>query len=128
MLDHLIINLDANAESSLQSQIQQSVVEAILARAILPGDKLPSSRALASQLGVSRNTVVLAYQALIDTGYIQPRERSGYIVSSDAPVSHLTESPATAIGTVIHAAAREDGGEGVDWRDKIVGACSDIRP
>jgi GntR family transcriptional regulator/MocR family aminotransferase len=77
MLDHLIINLDANAESSLQSQIQQSVVEAILARAILPGDKLPSSRALASQLGVSRNTVVLAYQALIDTGYIQPRERSG---------------------------------------------------
>ena len=61
MLDHLIINLDANAESSLQSQIQQSVVEAILARAILPGDKLPSSRALAAQLGVSRNTVVLAY-------------------------------------------------------------------
>jgi len=44
-------------EASLQVQIRQSVVEAILARAILPGDKLASSRALAKQLGVSRNTV-----------------------------------------------------------------------
>ena len=94
MLDHLIINLDAKADSSLQSQIQQSVVEAILARAILPGDKLPSSRALAGQLGVSRNTVVLAYQALIDTGYVQTRERSGYVVSSDAPVTRLMEPAA----------------------------------
>ena len=126
MLDHLIINLDANAESSLQSQIQQSVVEAILARAILPGDKLPSSRALAGQLGVSRNTVVLAYQALIDTGYIQPRERSGYIVSSDAPVSHLATTPGAT--THEHAGTVENSDTGVDWRDKIVGACSDIRP
>ena len=67
MLDHLIISLDPKAEASLQSQIRQSVVEAILSRAILPGDKLPSSRAPAEQLPVSRNTVVLAYQALIDT-------------------------------------------------------------
>ena len=83
MLDHLIINLDPGAETSLQAQIRESVVEAILARAILPGDRLPSSRMLAAQLGVSRNTVVLAYQALIDTGFVQPRERSGYVFSDD---------------------------------------------
>ena len=52
MLDHLIINLDPGAETSLQAQIRESVVEAILARAILPGDRLPSSRMLAAQLGV----------------------------------------------------------------------------
>ena len=119
MLDHLIINLDAKADSSLQSQIQQSVVEAILARAILPGDKLPSSRALARQLGVSRNTVVLAYQALIDTGYIQTRERSGYVVSSDAPVSRLMEPAAMTVPA--------DSG-GVDWQDKLVGSRAGIRP
>ena len=119
MLDHLIINLDAKADSSLQSQIQQSVVEAILARAILPGDKLPSSRALAGQLGVSRNTVVLAYQALIDTGYVQTRERSGYVVSSDAPVSRLME-PA--------AMTDPEGIGGVDWQDKLVGSRAGIRP
>ena len=70
MLDHLIITVDPKAETSLQAQIRESMVEAILARAILPGDKLPSSRMLATQLGVSRNTVVLAYQALIDTGFV----------------------------------------------------------
>ena len=145
MLDHLIIHLDGGAEASLQSQIQQSVVEAILARAILPGDKLPSSRALAGQLGVSRNTVVLAYQSLIDTGYIQPRERSGYIVSSDAPVSHLMQPPVAAKSEYAKSEyagaeytsledACSEGAEGrvdhatVDWRDKIVGGCSDIRP
>ena len=45
MLDHLIINLDPEGDASLQAQLRQSVVEAILSRAILPGDKLPSSRA-----------------------------------------------------------------------------------
>ena len=77
MLDHLIINLDPEGDASLQAQLRQSVVEAILSRAILPGDKLPSSRALAYQLGISRNTVVLAYQALIDTGFIEAHMDGG---------------------------------------------------
>jgi GntR family transcriptional regulator/MocR family aminotransferase len=38
---------------------------------------------MARQLGVSRNTVVLAYQGLIDDGYIVARERSGYYVNED---------------------------------------------
>ena len=46
MLDHLIINLDPEGDASLQAQLRQSVVEAILSRAILPGDKLPSSLSL----------------------------------------------------------------------------------
>lgn len=121
MLDHLIINLDPAADVSLQSQIRQSVVEAILARAILPGDKLPSSRALATQLGVSRNTVVLAYQALIDTGYIQPRERSGYVVSADAPVTSLVED-GSSTDTSLEIA------ETVDWHDKLVHSSIDISP
>ena len=120
MLDHLIISLDPQAETSLQSQIRQSVVEAILSRAILPGDKLPSSRTLADQLAVSRNTVVLAYQALIDTGYIEPRERSGYVVSNDAPVARLMVTPPDGMAA--------DGGDSIDWRDKLVSSCRDIRP
>jgi len=123
MLDHLIISLDPKAEASLQSQIRQSVVEGILARAILPGDKLPSSRALAEQLGVSRNTVVLAYQALIDTGYIEPRERSGYVVSADAPVGRLSVMP----HDTGESAGNEDA-SGINWHDKLVSSCRDIRP
>lgn len=118
--DHLIITLDPASDVSLQAQIRQSVVEAILARAILPGDKLPSSRALSNQLKVSRNTVILAYQALVDTGYLQPRERSGYVVSDDAPVSQL----ATALGD-----DRDEPVDSViDWDAKLVQSCTYIRP
>ena len=120
MLDHLIISLDPEGDASLQSQLRQSVVEAILSRAILPGDKLPSSRALAEQLGISRNTVVLAYQALIDTGFIEARERSGYVVSSDAPVGNLAPHPA--------GDEPVPAGDAVDWSGKLVSSCSGIRP
>ena len=120
MLDHLIINLDPKSDASLQAQLRQSVVEAILSRAILPGDKLPSSRALADQLGISRNTVVLAYQALIDIGFIEARERSSHVVSGEAPVGNL-EPPVDDEGAAML------GGK-VNWDDKLVSFCSDIRP
>lgn len=121
--EHLIITLDPASDVSLQAQIRQSVVEAILARAILPGDKLPSSRALSQQLKVSRNTVILAYQALIDTGYVQTRERSGYVVSEDAPVTRLVNAPDLPT---------KDGHKGtdsvIDWDQKLVQSCAYIRP
>ena len=129
--DHLIITLDNASGISLQAQIRQAVVEAILARAILPGDKLPSSRMLASQLKVSRNTVILAYQALIDTGYLQPRERSGYMVSEDAPVSQLSQF-ATNVTKALGDSDSSDGSSARDsvikWDEKLVQSCTDIRP
>lgn len=45
------------------------------------GRRLPSSRKLAEQLSVARNTVVLAYQQLLDEGYLLSRERSGLYVN-----------------------------------------------
>ncbi len=42
---------------------------------------LPSGRELAQQLKVSRNTIVLAYQRLVDEGYLISRERQGYFVN-----------------------------------------------
>ncbi|WP_333839342.1 MocR-like pyridoxine biosynthesis transcription factor PdxR [Pelomicrobium sp.] len=68
---------------SLQSQIRQMLVSAILDGQIPVGVPLPSSRELAEQLGVARNTVVLAYQQLVDEGYLISRERSGHFVNPD---------------------------------------------
>lgn len=50
----------------------------ILSGKIKKGEKLPSKRALASELGVSVITVQLAYEQLLAEGYIVSRERSGY--------------------------------------------------
>ena len=52
MLEKLIFSLDKTSKVSLQMQIRQIFVESILNRTLLPGDKLPSSRALSTQLSV----------------------------------------------------------------------------
>jgi len=67
-------------KASLQDQIRQMLVAAILDGQLPPDVALPSSRELADQLGVARNTVVLAYQMLVEEGYLISRERSGHFV------------------------------------------------
>ena len=123
MTENLIISLDASSGISLQAQIRQSVVELILNHSILPGDKLPSSRMLSQQLKVSRNTVILAYQALVNNGYLQPRQRSGYVVSYDAPTTRLVDTPG-----MNEVSSNVVGRDAVDWAAKLVQSCSYIRP
>ncbi len=76
-----LFQLPPAGKMSLQSQIREVLVSAILGGQLPVEDRIPSSRHMARQLGVSRNTVVLAYQGLIDDGYIIARERSGYYVN-----------------------------------------------
>lgn len=70
-----------DSNMSLQGQIRQMLVAAILDGQLLPDHALPSSRELADQLSVARNTVVLAYQQLVEEGYLISRERSGHFVN-----------------------------------------------
>ena len=64
-----------SAGLSLQAQIREMLVMAILDGQLPLDAPLPSSRELAAQLGVARNTVVIAYQQLADEGYLLSRER-----------------------------------------------------
>ncbi len=89
MINHLI-HIEHSSDESLQSQIRRNMVEGILVGSFLPGSKLPSSRKLAKQLNVSRNTVVLVYQTLIDEGYIITKERSGIFVNHDIHQGRVT--------------------------------------
>lgn len=75
--------LDPESTLNLQSQIRQKLVEAILRGTLPAGSRLPSSRRLSEQLGVARNTVVLAYEQLIEEGFIESRERSGFFVNEN---------------------------------------------
>jgi len=86
-----MFELDQASGTTKQTQIREYFVKAILNRGMMPGDALPSTRQLSEHLNVSRNTVILAYQALTDSGYIEPVSRSGFIVSQEAPVSPLQE-------------------------------------
>ena len=80
---HQLFKLDSTNRQSLQSQLRQALVKAILDQRISVDVPLPSSRELSRQLGVARNTVVLAYQHLVDENYLLAHERSGYFVNPD---------------------------------------------
>lgn len=90
-MKEILFQLDKSLATGLQLQLKEQLVSAILSRAFQPGERLPSSRKLAGHLQVSRNTVTLVYQGLVDSGYLQPRARSGFVVNSDAPHVMLYE-------------------------------------
>jgi GntR family transcriptional regulator / MocR family aminotransferase len=79
-----LIHIKRGEYASLQSQIREALVSAILDRKLDRSEPIPSTRKMAKTLGVSRNTVVLAYQGLLDDGYLLAKERSGYYVSDKA--------------------------------------------
>jgi GntR family transcriptional regulator/MocR family aminotransferase len=80
---HRLFSLSASSGLGLQDQIRQMLVSAILDGRLPLGSALPSSRRLADELSVARNTVVLAYQQLVDEGYLVSRERSGHFVNPE---------------------------------------------
>ena len=65
-----LLQRSARENMSLQGQIREMLVGAILDGQLPAGVPVPSSREMAEQLGVARNTVVLAYQQLADEGYL----------------------------------------------------------
>ncbi len=78
-----LFRLEPDRTSTLQAQLRRMLVSAILDGQIPPGSPLPSCRALAQSLKVARNTVVLAYQDLVEEGFLVSRERSGFFVNPE---------------------------------------------
>jgi GntR family transcriptional regulator / MocR family aminotransferase len=69
------------SSATLQGRIKEMMVRSIL-DGLVPSDAaMPPSRSLAQALGVSRNTVSLALQQLVDKGFLVARERSGLFVN-----------------------------------------------
>lgn len=92
----MFIRIDPRQREPLQLQIYESVRRAILGGVLAPGARLPSSRMLADELGVSRLTAVLAFEQLVAEGYITARVGAGTFVNRELPDSDaLTPVSAT---------------------------------
>ncbi|MFP2905670.1 PLP-dependent aminotransferase family protein [Pyxidicoccus sp. 3LFB2] len=88
----LLLRLDRRSKASLQEQLCQGLRQAISTGVLAPGTRLPSTRQLASELAVSRTTVVASLLQLLEEGYLTARERSGTFVAEDA--GRLAAAPA----------------------------------
>lgn len=88
------ITLDAQLPAPLYKQLYERLRGAILAGQLERGARLPSTRALASELGVSRTTTALAYEQLLLEGFLESRVGQGTTVARQMRAPLLREPPA----------------------------------
>lgn len=81
----LSISLDRDLKEPLHAQLAGHFRRLILERRFEAGERLPSSRLLASELSVSRVTVTTAFDQLMSEGYAEGRHGSGLYVAADLP-------------------------------------------
>jgi GntR family transcriptional regulator/MocR family aminotransferase len=94
----LLVSVDRNGPGTLTAQIEDQFRRTIREGALRPGARVPSTRDLARQLGVSRRVVVDAYAQLSAEGYLHLRQGARPHVSSAAAVAR--EVPAGTTSTL----------------------------
>lgn len=81
----MFIRLDFEAEIPIYEQLKNEILVGIAKKQLLPGDRLPSVRSLASDIGVNMHTVNKAYQQLKQEGYLLIHRQKGVVVNPDPP-------------------------------------------
>src|SRR5262249_46070553 len=79
------VPLDARSIVPLHRQIYDRLRDAILKGNLAAKARLPSTRSLANELGISRNTVTTAFDQLLAEGYLESRTGSGTYVNESLP-------------------------------------------
>ncbi len=79
--------LDETSAEPAYQQIARQLRQAIESGARAPGERLPAIRTLASDLGVHRDTVALAYESLGEAGFVEARVGAGRSVAPSRPRS-----------------------------------------
>lgn len=82
---HLPIELDRDRAEPLQNQLYEQLRGLIISRRLKSNSRLIATRFLAEKLGISRTTVLLAYERLISEGYLETRPAVGTFVCSVLP-------------------------------------------
>ena len=90
----LTLELHKNKSTPLYMQIYSYIKSEVLARRLKAGNKLPSKRALAAQLGISTITIEGAYSQLMAEGYIYAKAKSGYYISPLESIQQADDSAA----------------------------------
>src|SRR5579864_3791197 len=83
--DWLAQRLDRGNGQPIYRQLHRLLQQAILSRELPPGSKVPSSRLLAQELGIGRNTVTQVYEQLVLEGYVSSATGRGTFVADSAP-------------------------------------------
>ncbi|WP_454048688.1 GntR family transcriptional regulator [Cellulomonas sp. Marseille-Q8402] len=76
------ITIDLGSATPQYEQLRQQVAALVVSGALVEGDRLPTVRALATDLGIAAGTVARAYRDLESAGVVTTRRRVGTVVTS----------------------------------------------
>ncbi len=111
----MLITLNKDGATSLQSQLLRAIVDAIHDGQLSGGQKMLPSRQLASDLGIARNTVTAVYEELVSRGYLVALPRKGYFVQDHMALElrkHVSGPPPQT----------------VDWTQRLTRRPSELNP
>ena len=95
-MNELTMNLKTHSKNPLYEQIYNYIKSDIQNGKIAYGEKLPSTRALAKHLEISRSTVELAYEQLLSEGYIESEPYRGFFVAQIEELYHPQKGKITS--------------------------------
>jgi GntR family transcriptional regulator/MocR family aminotransferase len=84
-LSNIVTALDRSSSTALHRQLYNQLREAILSGRLGAGTRLPSTRELAGELDLARNTMLNAFDQLYAEGYLARRVGDGTYVSKELP-------------------------------------------
>ncbi|TSD45980.1 GntR family transcriptional regulator [Rhodococcus sp. KBS0724] len=103
------IVIDHDSSVAPYDQLRQQIIEQVQTGGLIAGAKIPTVRALATDLGLAANTVAKAYRVLGEQGVIETRGKQGtFIASGDDPVRAQAEQAATAFVKDVRALGYSD--------------------
>jgi len=79
----MFIQLDFESELPIYEQLKDEIIIGIAKQQLLPGERLPSVRALASDIGINLHTVNKAYQQLKQEGFLLIHRQRGVVIHPD---------------------------------------------
>ncbi|MED4354612.1 PLP-dependent aminotransferase family protein [Schinkia azotoformans] len=93
----LWIPIDRTLDIPLKRQVYEYIRKLILNGELKAGEKLPATRECASQLGISRNVVIEAFEQLLAEGYIVGQQGSGTFVAEGAFLEQIQDERTTTL-------------------------------
>ena len=105
-MKELLITIDLGAPEPPYEQVRAQLAGLIGRGSLAEGDRLPTVRALAADLGLAVNTVARAFKELEAAGLVETRRRAGTVVASG---EHTADVAVMALAAKFAAAARDAG-------------------
>ena len=120
----MYINLDFESEKPIYMQLVEEIIVGIAKKELLPGERLPSVRSLAADIGINLHTVNKAYQELRQKGFILIHRQRGVVIHPDGSPS-ADENYIKEMEKILHPLIAESICRGIT-KDEFLQICSQL--